>query len=71
MNAKVAAEIVPEFYFLDGITGEVHKATERIRGEFKLRGKPKQSCKKCYGRGYAVKDAKTKSCLPCSCCIDR
>jgi len=28
---------------------------------------PKKNCKKCWGRGYTARDAKTKAPVPCAC----
>jgi hypothetical protein len=37
------------------------------QGQFPLKKRPSQSCKKCYGRGYTGKNVTDFTYIPCSC----
>ena len=37
------------------------------QGQFPLKKKPSQSCKKCYGRGYTGKNLTDFTYIPCMC----
>lgn len=62
--------------FVDDSTGEVTEKKDLtgfdvIKAVAKQLGQtiqdPKSNCKKCYGRGFTARDAKTKSPIPCNC----